>query len=105
MTSIKVCVHFLGPTVNEQKKISFEICIYAVRDLAVCNHSRYSDWLRAGRPRGRSSSPGKDKNVLHVVQTLSRAPRTASSPMGTGGSFPGGKADHSPPTSTEVKKT
>jgi hypothetical protein len=26
--------------------------------------SRYSDWLRAGRPRGRSSSPGRTKNFL-----------------------------------------
>jgi hypothetical protein len=24
--------------------------------------SRYSDWLRAGRPRGRGSSPGRVKN-------------------------------------------
>jgi hypothetical protein len=24
--------------------------------------SRYSDWLRAGQPRGRSSSPGEGKN-------------------------------------------
>jgi hypothetical protein len=24
--------------------------------------SRHSDWLRAGRPRGRSSSPGRVKN-------------------------------------------
>jgi hypothetical protein len=33
--------------------------------------SRYSDWLRAGRPRGRSSSAGNVKNfsLLHVVQT------------------------------------
>jgi hypothetical protein len=26
--------------------------------------SRYSDWLRAGRPRGRSSNPGRSKNFL-----------------------------------------
>jgi hypothetical protein len=26
--------------------------------------SRYSDWLRAGRPRGQSSSPGRVKNFL-----------------------------------------
>jgi hypothetical protein len=30
---------------------------------------RYSDWLRAGRPRGWSSSPGRVKNFSHVVQT------------------------------------
>jgi hypothetical protein len=48
-------------------------------------------WLRAGRPRGRSSSPGTVKNILHVVQTGSGA-HTASYRMGTRGSFPRGKA-------------
>jgi hypothetical protein len=28
----------------------------------------------------------------------------ASYPMGTGGCFPGGKAEHSPPISSEIKK-
>jgi hypothetical protein len=36
-------------------------------------HNQYSDWLQAGRPRGRSSIPGKVKNFLHVVQTGSGA--------------------------------
>jgi hypothetical protein len=49
--------------------------------------SRYSDWLRAGRPRGRSSSPGRVKTFLHVVQTGSVV-HPASCLMGTGGSFP-----------------
>jgi hypothetical protein len=57
---------------------------------------------------GRSSSPGRVKNFLHV-QTGSGA-HPASYPMGTGGSFPRGvkrqkgEADHSSPTSAEVKK-
>jgi hypothetical protein len=34
--------------------------------------SRYSDWLQAGRPRCRSSSPGRAKNVL-----FSTSPRPA----------------------------
>jgi hypothetical protein len=64
--------------------------------------------LLAGRPRGRSSSPGKVKNFVHV-QTGTEA-HPASCPLGTGGSFPGVKAsggrevDPSPPTSAEVKK-
>jgi hypothetical protein len=55
--------------------------------------SRYSDWLRAGRPTGWSSSLGKGKNFIfpHVAQTGSVA-HPASDPMGTGGSFLGGKA-------------
>jgi hypothetical protein len=32
-------------------------------------HSRYSDWLRAGRPRSRSSSPGRLKNFLFSTST------------------------------------
>jgi hypothetical protein len=73
--------------------------------------SRYAEWLGAGWPGGRSSSPGKGKTFLtpHVVQTGSGA-HSASYPMGTGGFYPGIKqpgseADHSPPTSAEVKNT
>jgi hypothetical protein len=53
--------------------------------------SRYSDWLQAGRPRARSSSPGRQELSLHVVQ-IGPGAHPASYPMGTGGSFPGGKA-------------
>jgi hypothetical protein len=36
--------------------------------------SRYSDWLRAGRPKGRSSSTDRSKILpLHSVQTGSGA--------------------------------
>jgi hypothetical protein len=41
--------------------------------------SRYKDWLRAWRPRGRGSNPGRVKR-------------------------PGGEADHSTPASAEVKQ-
>jgi hypothetical protein len=53
--------------------------------------SRYRDWLRAGRPKGRSSSPGRDKNFPHVVQTASGVYQ-ASYPVDTGGPFFWGKA-------------
>jgi hypothetical protein len=48
-------------------------------------------------------------SFLHSIQTDSEA-HSAVSPMGTWGSFPGGvkcqghEADHSPPSSAEVKK-
>jgi hypothetical protein len=45
----------------------------------------------SGRPNGRSSSPGRGKNFLHIVQTGSLA-HPASYPMARGGYFPGGKA-------------
>jgi hypothetical protein len=47
-----------------------------------------SSRLRAGRLKGRSSSPARVKNFL--VQTGSGV-HPIYSPMGTGGSFPGGK--------------
>jgi hypothetical protein len=48
-------------------------------------------------------SSGRVKNILHVVKTGSRIHPT-SHPMGTGVKRPGHEADHSPPTSAEVKK-
>jgi hypothetical protein len=54
------------------------------------------------------SPTGADFSSSPCVQTGSGA-HPASYPMGTGGSFPGGKArpgrdtDHSPPSSAEVK--
>ena len=67
---------------------------------------RDSDWLRAGRQRSRSSSLGRVRDFLF---SMSSRLAPASYTMGTGGSFPevkrpGRKADHSPPTSAEVKK-
>jgi hypothetical protein len=60
--------------------------------------------------RGGRSSPGRVKKclLLHIVQT-SCGVHPTSYKMGTGGSFPGVKrqgreADHSHPTSVEVKK-
>jgi hypothetical protein len=70
----------------------------------MAERSRYDAWLRAWL----SSSPGRVKNFpLHVVQTSSEA-HPVTYPMSIGGSFPGIKrkgreADHSPPSSAEVK--
>jgi hypothetical protein len=65
--------------------------------------------LRSGRPRGRSSSPGRVKNFL--FSTSSRpALRSTQPPLRRvpGALFPGVKrpgreVDHSPPTSAQVK--
>jgi hypothetical protein len=60
---------------------------------------------------GRGSSPGRVKNFHFSISTGSGV-HPASYTMGIGGSFFGGgckvagrEADHSPPTSAEVKKT
>jgi hypothetical protein len=73
--------------------------------------SRYSDWLRAGRPRDQSSSPAKDKIFLlstssgpilgHTQPPIQWVPR----PLSPGVKRPGREADHSPPTIAEVKNT
>jgi hypothetical protein len=65
--------------------------------------SRNSDWLRAGRPRGRSSSPGRVKNC-----PFSSSSRPALGPTQPpirwvpGVNRPRREADHSPPTSAQV---
>jgi hypothetical protein len=64
-------------------------------------------WLRAGRSGFDPRQGQKDFSSILCVQTGSGA-HPASSPMGTGGPFTGGKArpgrdaDHSPPSSAEV---
>jgi hypothetical protein len=74
------------------------------------SYHEYSDWLRAGRARCRSSSPGRVKNVL--FSTPSRPalgftqPRIQWVPgaLSPGVKRQGREADHSPPPSAEVKK-
>jgi hypothetical protein len=71
--------------------------------------SRYTDWLRAGRPRVWNSSPGSIKTFLFSTSsrpTLGRIeppiqwiPRALS----LGVKRPGREADHSHPTSAGVK--
>jgi hypothetical protein len=73
--------------------------------------SRYSDWLRAGRPRGRTSSPSKGK--IFRLSTSSKPVLGPTPPpiQWVPGALspevrrPGREADHSPPTSVEVKNT
>jgi hypothetical protein len=69
-----------------------------------------SDWLRAGRPRGRSSSPGRVKYFL--FSKSSRAGLGSTQPsihwvpgaLYPGVKSPGREADYLPPASAEVKK-
>jgi hypothetical protein len=69
-----------------------------------------SVWLRTGRPGYQGSIPGRGKDFSSTlyVQTGSGA-HPASCTMGTGGPFPGAKAqpgrdsDHSLPCSAEIK--
>jgi hypothetical protein len=58
---------------------AFILCYFMTR-------SRYSDWLRAGRLRGRSSSPGRVKNFL--FSTSSR-PALGPTHWVPGALFPG----------------
>jgi hypothetical protein len=68
--------------------------------------SRYSDWLRARWPRCLSSSHGRIKNIAQTGSGV----HPAYCPMGPVALSPGVKwqgreADHSTPTSAQVKKT
>jgi hypothetical protein len=72
--------------------------------------SRYSDWLRAGRTRDGSSSPGRVKKFL--FSTSFRPGMGPTQPpiqwvpgaLFSGVKRPGREADHSAPTTAEVKK-
>jgi hypothetical protein len=67
--------------------------------------SRYSEWLRAGRLWGRSSSPGRVKNFLFSMSS-SPALGLTQPPIQwvPGVKRPGREADNSAPDSAEVKK-
>jgi hypothetical protein len=75
-------------------------------------YSRYSDRLRASRPRDQISSPCMVKNFLFSTLSSSALGSTKSPTRGVrgGGAFsrginrPGREADHSPPASAEIKK-
>jgi hypothetical protein len=69
--------------------------------------SRYSDWLRAGRPRGRNSSPGRVNFCTSSRQALGPTQPPIQWVPGTiyqGVERPGREADQSLPASAEVKK-
>jgi hypothetical protein len=72
--------------------------------------SQYSDWLRAGRPRGRSSIPGRVKNFLISVSprpalvSIQTPFKMVRGTLAPGVKRPGREADL-PPPSAEVKKT
>jgi hypothetical protein len=73
--------------------------------------SRYSDWLRPGRPRGRSSSPGRVQNTHFSISSRPTTKSTLSSIYWVPGAHSSGikrqrlEADHKPPTWAKVNKT
>jgi hypothetical protein len=69
------------------------------------NSVRYSSWLGAGRRRGRISSPGRAKN-FHFSMSSSPALGSTELPIEgkRGVKRQGHEADHSGPSSAEVKK-
>jgi hypothetical protein len=72
-------------------------------------HSWYGDWLWSQWPRCRSSSPGRVNNFLFCKSSRlalgSTQPSIQWVPRDSSGvKRPGREADHSPPTSAEVKK-
>jgi hypothetical protein len=65
------------------------IYLKTLSDPGYCN--RYSDWLRAGRPRGRSSSPGRVNNFLFSVSRPALGSTQPSIQRVTGALSPGVK--------------
>jgi hypothetical protein len=72
--------------------------------------SRYSDWLRAGRPRVRIPTPGKVNNFListslrPALESIQPPTQWVTGAFSLGVKRPGSEANHLTPTSAEVKK-
>jgi hypothetical protein len=86
---------------------TFNIISKSVLLILICN---VNIMLRAGRPRGWSSSPGREKNIL-FSKSSRPALRSTQTPiqwvpgaLSPGVKRQGREVDHSPPTSAEVKK-
>jgi hypothetical protein len=77
-----------SPQRNELRKFTLYTYIYVIRDKALGIATDY--WL-GDRGVEFESRWGQEFSLLHVVQTGSGVHLTPY-PMGTGGSFPGGKA-------------
>jgi hypothetical protein len=106
---INYCLH-----IHTHTHIYIYIYIYIYIHTYLCvsrdKHSRYSDWLRAGRSRGQSSNPGSIKNCLfptssRLVLGATQPPIQWVSELSPGVKRPGREADYSPQTNADIKKT
>jgi hypothetical protein len=94
--SLPLNIHFLPSIVECSKRketIRFEIRNRTFLSTTALVWSRYSDWLRAGRPRGRSSSRDMVKNFSRIFTSSCRPYRLwghpASHLMRAGGKVSG----------------
>jgi hypothetical protein len=118
MLSFYLCLHFLASGFIQLSNFAGELqscqpysCPANITPLETkyagsSINSLNSDWLRAGRSRDRSLSLGMVKYFHYYIPSRP----VLGYPMGTGALSPGVKqqgreADHSPPTSVEVKQT
>jgi hypothetical protein len=95
----------LWPTFHQNKSLFTNIRRKTTQYL----WSRNSDWLRAGRPMGRSSISGRVKNFLSSMSSIPALgpsqPHIQWVPgaLSQGVKRSGREGDHSPPTRAEVK--
>jgi hypothetical protein len=95
---------------NESERKWNEAVMNLIRCITLAHGgTRHSDWLRAGRLKGQSSSPGRVNNFL--FSKSSRPALGSTQPpaqwvpgaLSPGVKLPGRGDDHSPPASAEVK--
>jgi hypothetical protein len=107
--------HSVPPSgMRRQKDFSHPCTGYITADWFVSHsvpRNRCSNCLRAGRQRNRSSSPGRVKNFHFSISSRPALGPTqppihwAPGALSSGVKRQGREADHSPPTSAQVKKT
>jgi hypothetical protein len=94
---------------NFYSKWRFCSAFYVTKGNGKC--SRHSDWLRTGRSRGRSLSPGRDKLFLlstssRPVLGLNQLPiQWVPGALSPGVKRPGRESDHSPSIAAEAENT
>jgi hypothetical protein len=106
---LQLDVIFLVRIYNSDNILLVLLHIIIIIIIIIKQHSRYSDWLRAIRLRGRSSSPRRGKILLlsssssPVLGPTQPPIQWVERTLSPGVKRPGREADHSFPTNAEVK--
>jgi hypothetical protein len=106
VTLLALQFDYLVTVLKPRKLYNNRLCV----DKYPGQRSHYSDWLRAARPGERSSSPCEKNFYISMSSRPALRPTQSSiqwipAAVSPGVKRPRREADHSPPTSADIKKT